>query len=356
MAEMDKYGRVKFHQTRFMEEELPGILHSTYAIENYYFTDELDLFAVVEPGKRALLPDCGDPRLCGTDHLDAVVERLGVPWENVEVYVTHFHDDHDGNVPYALQKGAKAVYLGPYVPYREDDMEAWLTAVGATRRGDDGIRGETSYLMGLIPPQTNYLDKATAVPQGHELPIAGYRFQVFSTPGHTSDHTCLLDPGHGLLFAGDHLLDSAPGLMSYYLEEHLLTRWLDNVRALRQMNLSRVFMCHAPSIVGTEAINGFLDAQIAKYDKPVAKMFDLVGSLDDTPRTPYDIAERYYARLKNGLAAEPDNVRGRRVSISFCYLEYLYDQGCILREEQDGELLYRKKQGAHVALPTKLFC
>ena len=62
-----------------MQEDLPGVFHSSYAIENFYFTDRLDLFAVVEPGRRALLIDTGHPVMCGTEPIDRAVEDNDVP-------------------------------------------------------------------------------------------------------------------------------------------------------------------------------------------------------------------------------------------------------------------------------------
>ncbi|MDD6651684.1 MAG: MBL fold metallo-hydrolase [Eggerthellales bacterium] len=354
MSKGNVYEQVVTRSLQVLHEDLPGIFHSTYQFDNFYFTNELDLFAITDPEKGALIPDCGDPRLVGTEHLDRIVSDLGISWDKMAVYITHFHDDHDGNVPYALSKGAKAIYVGPYVPYRQEDMEEWLVTCGAAERDDQGIRGETAYLMGSLPPDADYLAHATVLQEGQKLTYGDYTFQVLKTPGHTGDHTCLIDHDHGLLFAGDHLLDSAPGLMSYYRDEHLLNRWLQNVLYLKTCNLQRVFMCHADSFCGTEEINAFLQSQIDKYDKPIAKLANLMESLAEKPLSAYTIADRYYARLPKGLAAEPDNIRGRRVSIIFCYLEFLTEQGFLTRIDDQGVYRYCMQKGSTLVLPSQL--
>lgn len=341
MSELDKYGSVITHATCILQEDMPGIYRSSFDIENFYFTNRLDTYAVVEPGVRALLVDCGDPRLVGRDFIDRLVTDFGIPWNCIEIFVTHFHDDHDGNVLYALEQGAKAVYVGEYIPYSDDLVRTWLTASGAEEHNDTGIWGETSYLMGNLPPENDYLDQATVVPAGHVFHIAGYNLEVIFTPGHTGSHYCLMDKAAGVLFAGDHLLDSAPGLMSYYLDEHLLGNWLDNLRFLMTCHLKKIYMCHADSIVGEETINQFLQRQIDKYDKPLGKVTNLMKELADQPKTAYDVAERYYDRLPGGLAAQPNQLRGRRVSIIYGYLEYLTEQGVMERTTDNGKLLYQ---------------
>lgn len=354
MSAAEKHSNATFTEPVFMYEELPGIYRSRYDIENFFFTNRVDLYSVVEPGQRALLCDVGHAKLNGVHHLDATNEMFNVPWENMDVFVTHFHADHDGNVPYMIGKGLKNVYVGDYIPFSDEVLNDLLLRAGFVEKNDFGVVEETSYLMGLIDEEDRYFDKATILPEGHILDMAGYNFEVMYTPGHSPSHACLIEREHGILFAGDHVLDSAPGLMQMHMDENILQKFLGNLDYLRTCNLEHIFMCHTDSLHGHETINTFLTKLINKYDKPLGKMFDLASSVEGL--SAYQIAERYYDRIPGGLASEPDNRRGRRVTISLSYLEYLCSLGLLGKEDDhEGVRRYFPIEGAKLVLPSESF-
>lgn len=335
----DSYEGATFANRFLLREDLPGILHSSYAIENFYFTDRLDLFAVVEPGRRALLVDTGHPAMCGTEPLDRIMEDLDVPWENVEVFVTHFHDDHDANLQYVLDRGAGNFYCGPAVPWSEEAREAFLRQTGAVRAGDRAIAEWADILMGRDHFTPEMEERVRQLAEGEVLSIAGYELEVLYTPGHTVEHASLLDRGHGFIFAGDHLLDSAPGLMQFDASGRLLERFFASVRDIRSMRLSTAFMSHCDSFTTTDEVDEFIDGVFAKYEKPLNRVRDLARELG--PVTAYDLARAFYAYLPQGMAGEPESRRVRRVAIPFAYLEYLVGCGELDRfEESDGCFVY----------------
>lgn len=322
-----------------MQEDLPGVFHSSYAIENFYFTDRLDLFAVVEPGRRALLIDTGHPVMCGTEPIDRAVEDNDVPWENVEVFLTHFHDDHDENLQYVLDRGAGAFYSGPAVPWTEASREAFLRQTGALRAGDRAISDWADILMGRDHFTPELEERVRQLPEGEALSIAGYDLEVLYTPGHTVEHASLLERKHSFLFAGDHLLDSAPGLMQFDASSRLLERFFESLHDIRAMRLRTAFMSHRDSFTSADEVNAFIDSVFAKYEKPLDRVRGLVRELG--PISVYELARSFYAYLPQGLAGEPENRRVRRVAIPFAYLEYLVEHGEAERHEDgDGCFLY----------------
>ena len=94
------YPEVSYVTNFLLNEDLPGIYHSSFAIDNFYFADRIDEFAVVDPGANALFIDVGAYDLCGVEFLDEVLVRTGTAWEDANVFLTHSHDDHDGNLAY----------------------------------------------------------------------------------------------------------------------------------------------------------------------------------------------------------------------------------------------------------------
>ena len=53
------YPEVSYVTNFLLNEDLPGIFHSSFSIDNFYFADRIDEFAVVDPGVSALFVDVG---------------------------------------------------------------------------------------------------------------------------------------------------------------------------------------------------------------------------------------------------------------------------------------------------------
>ncbi len=143
---------------------------------------------VVRPagGSRAVIVDPGD-------EADRILEALdALDIETVEaILLTHTHFDHVGAVaPVARATGAPV-----YCPELE-------TAVLAN-------------IMDYVPwpgfgPFESY-DADHTVKGGETLDLAGLRFDVSFTPGHSPGHLSYAVPEHGALFSGDVLFQGSVG-------------------------------------------------------------------------------------------------------------------------------------------------
>lgn len=332
-----RYPEVSFTTNYFLQEDLPGLLHSSFAIDNFYFADRIDEFAVVDPGKKALFVDVGMYDFCGIDYLDEALVRSNVDWEDAEVFITHSHDDHDGNARYCLERGAQTLYIGKLLNYDESMVDGYLTLSGLARTDTTKLRFYVERLLKRASMFEGYEDRVQTVKNGDVIKVGDYRFEVLETPGHTIEHLSLLDREKGILFAGDHILDTAPGLMSYFADLHLLKRFLESFEYLKGLELQQVFMCHHDALIGTENINAFLTKITSSYDRPVNKMLSMV---EDSPLTTLELAKKYYSYLPS-WEDQPLILQTRRVAIAFTYLEYLYDTGKAKRSTaEDGALLY----------------
>lgn len=65
VEQLVRYPEVTYTTNFLLREDLPGIFHSSYAVDNFYFTDRIDEFAVIDPGKKALFVDVGLYDFCG---------------------------------------------------------------------------------------------------------------------------------------------------------------------------------------------------------------------------------------------------------------------------------------------------
>lgn len=321
------------------QEVEPGLFHSRFALHNYYFTDRLDLFALGEAGSHALLIDVGQDELCGTSALDQTLANLRIDYPEADIFITHFHDDHDGNLAYCVEQGIRAIYHAPFIPYSDERCDCFMQATGANKAGDQKLRETTAYIMGKNRYPQAVVDKMVEVSAGDTFDIAGYSFEVVPTPGHTPEHSSLIDRSKGIMFAGDHLTEAPPGHLQLEPDAHILKNYFASMELIKGLGLNIAYLSHAEPIVGTDAIGEFIDGVIAKYEKPLGQIKTIVEESDGL--TVHEAAQRYYEYLKGGFMGQSESLRMRRLAIMFGFLDYLYDSGQIDRATtDDGVLIY----------------
>lgn len=320
-----------------------GIYRSTFLVEGFPYCKQLDHFAIVESERRALLIDTGHCDLCGRAFLDAVVDDLGVPWQNVDVFMTHFHEDHDGNLPYVIAKGVHDVYsaeVDPTTPERKRRFYRHADALSL-----EGPEIDELLDMLMCAKRSVYASDDLRIPcsGGEVLPYGGYRLEVLPTPGHTLDHMCLLDRERGILFAGDFIVDAPPGVMQFDADQHLLVRHLESLALVRTLDLEAVFMSHHDPLFGPQAIGQFVGMLQERYDAMLAQTMDLVRQKGRV--TVMEASQIRAAKHPGGLDAMPVYTQGRRIGFMFAALEGLHDRGELLRAEgDDGEFVYSPRR------------
>jgi glyoxylase-like metal-dependent hydrolase (beta-lactamase superfamily II) len=125
----------------------------------------------------------------------AVVEiarRTGVVPQ--ALLLTHGHVDHLG--------GAGGVVSAFGVPAHLHPGDEWLAA---------GLQDQARLLLGTAGGEFAGAEHYEALVDGALLEVAGLRFRVIHTPGHTPGHCCLWLEEEGVLFSGDHLFAGSIG-------------------------------------------------------------------------------------------------------------------------------------------------
>ena len=322
-----------------LEEVRPNIYHTQYDLRGFPFAKRLDWYAVIEPGKRALLIDVGSWELVGTEMLDQVVERFDVPWENIEVFMTHFHVDHEESLGYCLARGVRRVYCGPQNALDAASFARWGMLSGSDRAGDRPVI-DVVISVGNRLSETSIPHEEVVLPEGGTIEIAGYKLRVVYTPGHTAEHAILFEEGERFIFGGDHIIESAPGIMQWDKDQRCLQRYLDTFPRIKNMRPSGVYMSHHEAFHTPEEVANCIDAIVASYDHPLTKVYSILEAAE-RPVTAYEAAEAYRASKPGGLAGFIDDLRCRQVSNMFGYLEYLHDTGEAMRRvASDGALEY----------------
>ena len=325
---------------RLLEEVRPNIYQTTYELSSFPFAPRVDMFCVVEPGERAMLIDTGWWEITGVGALNEMVRRFNVPWENVQVFLTHFHNDHAGNLDFCLENGAHLVMHGPDDPLTKEDYAQFLRKTGADLVGERGDELAALAAMAGRPDLTAHGSRDVPLTGSEHIDIAGYSFKPILTPGHAPEHVCLQEEREGILFAGDHIVEKVPLASQYKADSQVLLRYLEGLQTVGDMNLTEMYMSHCRSR-RDEEIPTEVQRIIHFYERPLRKTLNLLIEASGEPLSIYELACRYYAYRKERIADLDSITRMRRLSGVFLFAEYLHDIGLVQRvEDVDGVLRY----------------
>jgi glyoxylase-like metal-dependent hydrolase (beta-lactamase superfamily II) len=215
---------------------------------------------VVGSGRPVVIdPGCDDP-----SHLERVLAVAGSAVERI--VCTHSHPDHSPGAAW-LKKRTGAAVLGLPAP-------------------DDGYQDPT-----YAP------DRALA--NGERIAAGGEVLRAIHTPGHASNHLCLLLEADGLLFTGDHLMGGATVII--IPPDGSMRLYLDSLRQLRELPVVTLAPGHGALMPGAIAeIERVIGHRLAREDKLVRALAQRgAAMLDDMLPDVYDDVPKFmhvYAR------------------------------------------------------------
>lgn len=344
----NRWPGITYTTVRLLEEfssgirDFRGLYRSTFVLDGFPFCRQLDMYCVVEPGERALLIDTGHLDLCGLSAIDTVNSRLRVPYENMDVFLTHFHVDHAGSLMYCVTQGSKHAFYKTPESMNDEDAQVFLRRTASLDLTSTQMSQLVDYYAGDNDVVRDSASVHSETHGGEVLSYRNYNLEVISTPGHTLSHQCLFDRDRKILFAGDHVVDAPPGLIQLSEDQHLISRYLESLDAIRNFDLEVLLMSHHNPLFGAQAIDGFITVIQRRYDVLAQRVLGIVKELGRV--SVRSAAEKAAAHYKGGLSGFPVYMRGRRISMMFGSLDYLCDLGLAARgEEDDGSFVYWAK-------------
>ena len=204
----------------------------------FNFLQERTYAAWREAGRCVLV----DPGCYGPDESAALEDLLTQEGLTpAAILLTHGHFDHLYGVQALQDRFGIPVYLHP-----ADEVVLGYSAEMAGR-------------LGLTPPQTGF--RRTSIADGAVLEIAGMKFEVIATPGHTPGGVCYLEREAGVMFTGDTLFAGSIGRTDF-----LYSEYDDEIRSIMERLILldpsiRILPGHGPtSTIGHErSHNPFLE-------------------------------------------------------------------------------------------------
>jgi glyoxylase-like metal-dependent hydrolase (beta-lactamase superfamily II) len=235
---------------------------------------------------RWLLVDTGMNRPECREAMRAALDALSVDLGRMDIFVTHGHADHTGQVSELATEHSRT-YLSSKDASIALDPELWAK-LAATARRYGFPEAETAVER---HPGKKYVFSGRPqfrhVSQGDRVDIGPYEFQCVETPGHTPGHTCLYEPNAKILVSGDHLLDTiTPNISGWEDETDALGDFLASLDKIAAYDITTVLPAHRN--IMTDPVRRIEELK-AHHAHRLAEALDILSA---GPLTAYQVASK----------------------------------------------------------------
>ncbi len=336
-----------------MKEVYPGISCFNLVKHEEYSADSVITLYLIRTEKRSLLIDTGYVEC--RDDLIRVLDETGIPYENLDVFLTHHHSDHCGNARTLADRGA-VMYMNPEEQRHQYDCISYRYSAGSV----DAQRGVLRH-VGVTEERTPdiwniFMDINRRVEKKHDwyLAIAGFPFrpvhegQIFEygdfrlkailLRGHTYGQMGLIDEEKKLLFPADQFINGIiPIVATTYPHEHLLYHYLNSIEEIRQKYSGwTMFPMHGKPITDAAKV---CETIAGGYARKADWVYRVVEA-SDIPLTVKEVTEIAYGIHDIPSIHEEFVTFKMMLTKTFSILEYLTDMEVVTVEEKDGMFFY----------------
>ena len=155
-----------------------------------------------------------------------------------QIALTHWHEDHIGNVSTLYNHFHPTIFADPLTSEK-------------VRQGFDIMLYE-KYFFGKIRPQDIPIK---SLPE--EIKTSKYSFVPIYTPGHSDDHHVYLEPNEGWLFSGDLFVSQR---IKVFRKGENIWQQIDSLKRVLALDFDKVFCAHNPQIeFGRKSLERKLD-------------------------------------------------------------------------------------------------
>lgn len=337
-----------------MREVFPGI----YRLElhgNFKSINKINIFIV--PGKdpgvdRSLMVDVGFHDEDCLANLDRALRRLGIPYDKLDLFLTHKHHDHCG-LAYMFERQGSRIFMNPeeerhhydclhYNAHLHDDQEEVLRYVGITKKGTPKL-----WEMFTMAVEGDWIREFN-ISNFHHIPVragdtfryGGYEFEAVLLKGHTLGQMGLAEHRSRILFSADQIIRKiVPIVATSYKDEHLLGGYFDSLAAVkRDFGAYTLLPAHNTAIAGEDVIKN-IDRIVFAYLEKI-QIIEQIVRHGRRPMTVVQIAMLAYGIQELPKTQEQLLLLKMVTSKTFSCLEYLKDEDFVVRSERDGVLYW----------------
>jgi glyoxylase-like metal-dependent hydrolase (beta-lactamase superfamily II) len=208
---------------------------------------------VIKDGDDALIVDVGAPTDESARFMLKALDELGVSPSKASYFITHFHYDHAGLLMTVATPETRVYCSEAALRLASRFMSDYNAATQLERFAQEGfpdsefskyksMRGD---LFFYEPRQHDFV----FVDEETTIRVGDYVFCPLDTTGHTTGHLALYHEDSGILFGGDHILETvSPSIDMILGSSNCLQLYVDNLRKVLNLNLSRLFVGHGREI------------------------------------------------------------------------------------------------------------
>lgn len=145
-----------------------------------------------------------------------------------QIFVTHHHEDHSGNVK---------------VIQNQHNVEAYSSMLCA-----DLVKGkvQTSIPQLLFWGRPEYIDTLTPI-QKDVFETPNHRFALIPIPGHAPDQLALYEKEQGWLFSADAFVSP---VIKYFMKKESMAEQIQSLKRLLALDFEWLLCCHKPLLKG----------------------------------------------------------------------------------------------------------
>lgn len=318
---------------------------------------------VLEDARGLTLVDPGLPGPLSAQALDDRLVSSGYSPDHVHtVVVTHSHIDHFGGTIRFARAGARVITHESFQNWFELGGEQELVEADGDPFGHEATESELEDPNELIDRIVNFAPVVPWSGEPWEIPLidrdrvaalidydrdfftfphptvrladadvvelGGIEWVAVSTPGHTPDHLCLLDPVNGTLLSGDHVLPTiTPHIAGVGAGDDPLADYFDSLERMHHLGKVRtVLPAHGHPF---DDLDGRADAIASHHTDRLARLTTMLEA--SGPATVRTLSHQLFAEKSWGGMAESE---------TYAHLEHLRLSGRAQHDEADGVLSY----------------
>jgi glyoxylase-like metal-dependent hydrolase (beta-lactamase superfamily II) len=301
---------------------------------------------VIKGKERSLVIDTGLNRQVCKDALSDGLSKLGVDMDKLDIFITHFHEDHIGLVPY-LATDTVTIHFSKI----EADIVAEYLSMGSDNpwwtqhKEFIQMRGfPEEELQSVVDshPDEGYDIKGPlnihTLTDNDSIDIGNYSFKCIETPGHSPGHVCLYESGSKILVSGDHILGDITPIIALWSDEvNPLKLYLSSLEKIEDLDVELVLPGHGSPF---RNLRGRIE-QLKEHHR--IRAGEILEILKNGIQNAYQIASQMSWDVPEPWDQFPSSQKWFAGGEALAHVKYLEEEGQVQRHIQDGIIVFSLK-------------